>query len=91
MCELIVVVLAGIEPAHHRLMRTALSRLATGLKTQLADREGFEPPYAGIKIRCLTNLANGPKLLLVIACKCVGGRGQPHSLSIQQTQTLISQ
>ena len=29
--------------------------------TQLAGDDGLEPPHVGIKIRCLTNLANPQK------------------------------
>jgi hypothetical protein len=34
------------------------SMQATTLRTPLAGDDGLEPPNAGIKIRCLTNLAN---------------------------------
>src|SRR5260221_3744038 len=42
----------------------------------MAGEEGFEPSYAGIKIRCLTSLAT-PQLMLFIwpSHRADGGRG----------------
>ena len=45
----------GIDPV---LPVSQTSVQATTLRTPLVGDEGLEPPHVGIKIRCLTNLAN---------------------------------
>ena len=37
---------------------------------RLAGEEGFEPSYAGIKIRCLNQLGDSPTLLNLLSAHC---------------------